>query len=96
MPVVLTNEDVREIIFRLDGSKKLAVELLYGTGMRLNEVLSLRILDLDFERDEITIQYGKGAASGKYNEKCQSKSLQSVFKRFTPKILCIMLSICYN
>lgn len=74
----------------------LAVELLYGTGMRLNEVLSLRILDLDFERDEITIHYGKGAVSGKYNEKCQSKRLQSVFKRFTPKILCIMLSICYN
>lgn len=64
--------------------------------MRLNEVLSLRILDLDFGRDEITIHYGKGAASGKYNEKCQSKRLQSVFKRFTPKILCIMLSICYN
>lgn len=74
----------------------LAVELLYVTGMRLNEVLSLRILDLDFERDEITIHYGKGAASGKCNEKCQSKRLQSVFKRFTPKILCIMLSICYN
>lgn len=89
MPVVLTNEDVRKIISRLDGSKKLAVELLYGTGMRLNEVLSLRILDLDFERDEITIHYGKGAASGKYNEKWRSK-------RFTPKILYIMLSICYN
>lgn len=74
----------------------LAVELLYVTGMRLNEVLSLRILDLDSERDEITIHYGKGAASGKCNEKCQSKRLQSVFKRFTPKILCIMLSICYN
>lgn len=52
----------------------LSVELLYGTGMRLNEVLSLRILDLDFERDEITIHYGKGAASGKC--KMKNASLQ--------------------
>jgi integron integrase len=60
-PVVLTKEEVRMIINHLEGSKKLAVELLYGTGMRLNEVLTLRILDVDFERNEITIRYGKGA-----------------------------------
>lgn len=60
-PVVLTKEEVRTVINHLEGSKKLAVELLYGTGMRLNEVLTLRILDVDFERNEITIRYGKGA-----------------------------------
>jgi len=48
------------VIACLDQTKQLAVELLYGTGMRLNELLCLRILDVDFERAEITIRYGKG------------------------------------
>mgnify|MGYP002625598737 CR=1 FL=1 len=60
VPVVLTKEEIKAIISRLDGSKRLAAELLYGTGMRLNEVLALRILDLDFDRNEITVRYGKG------------------------------------
>lgn len=77
-PVVLTKEEVRAIISRLDGSKKLAVELLYGTGMRLNELLCLRILDLDFERDEITIRYGKG---GKDRRVMLPKSLKLKLKQ---------------
>ena len=60
IPVVLTKEEVKAVINHLSGSKKLAVELLYGTGMRLNEVLNIRILDLDFDRNEITVRYGKG------------------------------------
>lgn len=60
VPVVLTKEEVASVIAHLEGSKKLAVELLYGTGMRLNEVLALRILDLDFDRNEITVRFGKG------------------------------------
>ncbi|MBR1911524.1 MAG: phage integrase N-terminal SAM-like domain-containing protein [Treponema sp.] len=60
IPVVLTKEEVKSVFSHLSGSKKLAAELLYGTGMRLNEVLKIRILDLDFERYEIMIRYGKG------------------------------------
>lgn len=60
VPVVLTKEEVASVIAHLEGSKKLAVELLCGTGMRLNEVLALRILDLDFDRNEITVRFGKG------------------------------------
>ena len=59
-PVVLSKKEVLAVINHLDGSKQLIAQLLYGTGMRLNEVLSLRILDLDFDRNEITIRYGKG------------------------------------
>lgn len=60
VPVVLTKEEVASVIAHLEGSKKLAVELLYGTGMRLNEVLALRILDLEFDRNEIAVRFGKG------------------------------------
>lgn len=59
-PVVLTKKEVTSVIAHLEENKQLAVELLYGTGMRLNELLCLRILDVDFERAEITIRYGKG------------------------------------
>jgi len=34
--------------------------LLYGAGMRLNEALSLRVKDIDFETNEITIREAKG------------------------------------
>ena len=60
IPCVLSKEEVRTVISRLEGSKRLATEILYGTGMRLNELLTLRILDMDFDRKEITIRCGKG------------------------------------
>ena len=60
IPCVLSKEEVRAVISRLEGSKRLAAEILYGTGMRLNELLGLRILDIDFDRNEIIIRCGKG------------------------------------
>ena len=33
---------------------------MYGTGLRLNEALTLRVLDLDFDRNEIIVRHGKG------------------------------------
>lgn len=45
---------------QLQGIYKLIALLLYGTGMRLMECLTLRIMDVDFGRQEITIREGKG------------------------------------
>lgn len=61
LPIVLTRAEAKSIIERLDGDIKLVTLLLYGTGMRLSEALSLRIQDLDFGRNEILIRNGKGA-----------------------------------
>ncbi len=60
VPAVLTKEQVAAVISNLSGGKRLAAQLMYGTGMRLNEVLSLRVLDIDFDRSEITVRSGKG------------------------------------
>ncbi|MCR5288786.1 MAG: integron integrase [Treponema sp.] len=60
IPVVFSREEVFRIINNLEGTKKLIAKLLYGTGMRLNEVLSLRVLDIDFACNEIIIRHGKG------------------------------------
>ncbi|MCQ2579201.1 MAG: integron integrase [Treponemataceae bacterium] len=60
LPVVFSRDEVLKVIANLKGSKKLAAKLMYGTGMRLNELLSLRILDIDFGQNEIIIRHGKG------------------------------------
>ena len=60
VPVVFSRDEVTRVIECMYGTKKLIARLLYGTGMRLNEALSLRILDLDFDRNEIIIRHGKG------------------------------------
>ncbi|MFY9316068.1 MAG: integron integrase [Burkholderiales bacterium] len=61
VPVVLTENEVRALLARLDGTKWLVASLLYSTGMRLLEGLRLRVKDVDFERKEITVRDGKGA-----------------------------------
>ena len=60
VPVVFSREEVSKVIENLQGNKKLIAKLLYGTGMRLNEALSLRILDVDFDQNEIIVRHGKG------------------------------------
>ena len=44
----------------MKGTHKIMAELTYGGGLRLSECLSLRIKDVDFERQCLTIRSGKG------------------------------------
>ncbi len=60
LPVVLTREEVRRVVERLDGTPKLIALLLYGSGLRLLEACRLRIKDVDFGRNEIVVRAGKG------------------------------------
>lgn len=60
LPVVLTRTEVRAVLSHLEGDKRLMGGLLYGSGLRLLEVLRLRVKDLDFEMNEITVRDGKG------------------------------------
>ncbi|MBP7030986.1 MAG: integron integrase, partial [Spirochaetes bacterium] len=61
IPVVFSRSEIHSIFQNLNGTKLLIARLLYRTGMRLNECLSLRILDVDFEQNEILIHNGKGS-----------------------------------
>jgi integron integrase len=60
VPVVLTKEEVRRVLERVRGVSWIVAALLYGTGMRLLEALQLRVKDVDFGANEITIRGGKG------------------------------------
>ena len=60
LPVVLTRQEVRDVLARMEGCAGLMATLLYGTGMRLMECARLRVKDVDLARGEITVRHGKG------------------------------------
>lgn len=60
IPVVLSKEEVADILGEIENPvHHLAVSLLYGCGLRLNELLSLRILDIDFALGHIRVMDSK-------------------------------------
>jgi integron integrase len=59
-PVVLTIDEVRSVLDNLRGVPHLVALLLYGSGLRLLEAMTLRVKDLDFARNEITVRDPKG------------------------------------
>ncbi|MEO8384645.1 MAG: integron integrase [Betaproteobacteria bacterium] len=60
MPVVLSREEVARVLALLTGVYAVLGRLLYGTGMRINEGLQLRVKDIDFDHHAIVIREGKG------------------------------------
>ena len=60
IPVVMTKAEVKKVIMAMSGVDQLMAKLLYGSGLRLMECLRLRVHDLDFDMNEITVRDGKG------------------------------------
>jgi integrase/recombinase XerD len=62
LPTVLSKEEILSAYNNLNGIKyKTIFLILYGTGLRISEALSLRIQDIDSKRMIITVKNGKGA-----------------------------------
>ena len=60
LPVVLTRSETRQLLNELHGTQRVMAMLLYGAGLRLLECCRLRVKDLDFAADQITVRCGKG------------------------------------
>lgn len=60
LPTVLTQGEVQQIINCCSGRNKTVFKILYGSGLRLNECLRLRIQDVDLEQSSLTVRDGKG------------------------------------
>lgn len=60
LPVVLSVSEVRAILSEMRGVPRLCAALMYGSGLRVLECVSLRVKDVDFDRSEITVRCGKG------------------------------------
>lgn len=61
LPVVLTTQEVSQLLSALKGSYWLIGCLLYGSGLRLLESVRLRVMDLDFDHCALFIRNGKGS-----------------------------------
>ncbi|MEA3274743.1 MAG: integron integrase [Pseudomonadota bacterium] len=60
IPVVLSREEVDQVLSRLSAPYDLVGKLLYGCGLRLFECLKLRVQDLNFDMKVLTVHDGKG------------------------------------
>ena len=60
LPVVLSREEIKDLLSNLSGVHYLMASLLYGTGMRLMECITLRVKDIDFHHQLIHVRRGKG------------------------------------
>lgn len=62
LPTVLSTNEVTTLIDSMrEGSLvRTMVQLLYGTGLRVNEACTLRVRDIDFDRGQILVRSGKG------------------------------------
>jgi integron integrase len=62
VPTVLSVSEVQRVIQEVpaDHMSRLMVELMYGTGMRVSEVCTLRVRDIDLDRAQIIVRAAKG------------------------------------
>lgn len=60
LPTVLSVGEARSLFAQIEGTNRLMAELAYGSGLRLMELLRLRIHHLDLERQRLTVHGGKG------------------------------------
>lgn len=63
IPVVLSKPETQRVFEKLkgqDGRYELAARLQYGAGLRLSELVRMRIQDVDIERGTLTVRMGKG------------------------------------
>ena len=60
LPVVMSQNEVKQLISHLPDCYQLLAKVMYGSGLRLMECLRLRVKDVDFEQQQIIIRSGKG------------------------------------
>lgn len=61
LPVVLTQNETKKLIECIDNEKhKLMIETMYSAGMRVSELINLKIKDLELDENQGWIRFGKG------------------------------------
>ncbi len=59
MAVVLSREETGRLLEATAGRAGLMARMMYGSGLRLSELLRLRVKDVDLERLQVTVRGGK-------------------------------------
>jgi integron integrase len=60
VPVVLNRAECERLFEAMEGTPRLMAELMFGSGVRLTELLRLRVKDVDLERGQLIVRAGKG------------------------------------
>jgi len=60
IPTVLSVDEIKCLFEKMNGRSKLMASLMYGTGMRVMECTRLRVQDIDFDYQQITVREAKG------------------------------------
>jgi integrase/recombinase XerD len=61
LPKVLSKKEILQMIDSTENFKhKLVIQLLYSSGLRLNELINLKRSDIDIQRNLINVRQGKG------------------------------------
>lgn len=59
VPVVLSIDEIKQVLPRVEDVAQLVVKLLYGSGLRISEAVRLRVQDVDYDYKQITVHSGK-------------------------------------
>lgn len=89
LPTVLSREEMAELIRKTKNLKhRCMLSLIYSAGLRIGEMLDLRIRDIDFDRGQICIKHAKGRKSRNVGlSKAMSIMLRSYLNTYEPKLL---------
>ena len=60
LPTVLSRREVRLLLDAVPPPTRLIAELMYGDGLRVGEACSVRVMDVDLDRLQLTVRRGKG------------------------------------
>jgi integron integrase len=60
IPTVLSVDEIKCLLGEMNGRSRLMASLMYGTGMRVMECTRLRVQDIDFDYQQITVRESKG------------------------------------
>ncbi len=60
MPIVLSKDECQRLFRQMEGTTRLMAELAYGSGLRLMELLRLRVQHIDLVRRQLVVRGGKG------------------------------------
>ncbi|MCG2777619.1 MAG: integron integrase [Desulfobacterales bacterium] len=59
LPIVMSKEETQRVLSAMNGTTQLMAKLLYGSGIRLMECIRLRVKDIDFEINEVSVHSDK-------------------------------------
>jgi integron integrase len=60
VPIVFSHKEALKVIGALAPPWNLMASIMYGSGLRVSEVITLRVKDIDFDNHRLVVENGKG------------------------------------